>query len=113
MTLVEFLNARVTEDEVNATMQAWHKPDCDSIMDEFGYTYPCQCGVPERMKAECEAKRAIIAVGSDEVLQLLAGVYADHPEYQKDWGDDQGSVPEPPAAVWEEPEDGPGVTIVL
>lgn len=113
MTIVEFLNARITEDEVAATMRECHKEDCAIIANDAGYSYPCECGVPERMKAECVAKRAIIPIGSDEVLQHLAAVYSDHTDYQQDWESDDGSVPEAPASVWVEPLTGPGVTKVL
>lgn len=61
MTLTEFLLARITEDEVNATLRQWHHVDCESVpYPGSDYTYPCDCGVPERMKAECEAKRLIM-----------------------------------------------------
>lgn len=60
MTLVEFLLARIEEDQINATMRTWHADGCDSLPDPAGYTYPCDCGVPERMTAECSAKRRII-----------------------------------------------------
>jgi hypothetical protein len=112
MTIVEFLNARITEDEVAATLRESHKTDCETIPNWAGYSYPCRCGVPERMAAECTAKRAIVAEGSDEVIKHLAAIYSDHPDYQRVWGND-GSVPEAPAHVWEEPLAGPGVTKIL
>ena len=59
MTITEFLEARITEDEVAATLRECHREDCGWIPDEAGYSYPCNCGVPERMAAECKAKRAI------------------------------------------------------
>ena len=97
MTLIEFLEARITEDQVRATMRAWHAEGCDTIPDAEGYTYPCDCGVPERMSAECEAKRRIVEdceaviVLSDAddngaqlapaILAYLALPYVDHPDY--------------------------------
>lgn len=60
MKITEFLEARITEDEVRATLREWHALDCEVIPNDAGYTYPCDCGVPERILAECAAKRAII-----------------------------------------------------
>jgi hypothetical protein len=107
-TLAEFLLTRIEEDVVKrVTMREWHAADCDAI-PEIGseYTYPCDCGVPERMARECEAKRQIVArcmedtdadpellnvgvspehwLGSN-VLRFLALPYADHPDYRQEW----------------------------
>jgi hypothetical protein len=63
MTLTDFLLARIEEDVVKrVTMREWHAADCETI-PAFGseYSYPCDCGVPERMARECEAKRRIVA----------------------------------------------------
>ena len=60
MNITEFLLARIAEDEVIATLRGWHAEDCGWLPDESGYSYPCNCGVPERMAAECAAKRAIV-----------------------------------------------------
>lgn len=114
MTITEFLLARITEDEVKATLRTVHAEDCGWIPNEAGYSYPCNCGVPERMAAECAAKRAIIGLhgrnadiygeamgdtctmctetGPDaqgwpcDTLRALAAVYAGHPDYQQEWG---------------------------
>lgn len=59
-SITEFLLARIAEDEVRATMREWHTIDCETIPNDAGYSYPCDCGVPERMAAECSSKRAII-----------------------------------------------------
>lgn len=113
MTLVEFLLARIEEDQVKrATMREWHTDDCDA-MPQFGsdYTYPCDCGVPERMARECEAKQRIIelhvpidgtehaidvglASCADDLhtypcptLRALALPYVDHRDYRPEWRD--------------------------
>lgn len=49
---------------------------------------------PDRVLAECEAKRRIMedatnqhtsCVELDWVVQVLASVYADHPDYREEW----------------------------
>lgn len=58
---VIFLRERFDEDAVLATMREIHKRDCDNIPQAGSeYTYPCDCGVPERMQREVTAKRAIL-----------------------------------------------------
>lgn len=89
MTIVEFLLARIAEDE--AAIEGGHidPPGPDP-----------QWGL-DRMRAECQAKRAIVAEWSndarypdfsggyetaiDNVLDCLATVYADHPDYDPAW----------------------------
>lgn len=110
MTLAEFLLARLEEDQVKrAVMREWHAEGCDHLPDPSSeYTYPCNCGVPERMAREVEAKRRIVelhtaadgdwhecrgrygtAAFSDaepcDTLRLLALPYADHPDYDRSW----------------------------
>lgn len=110
MTIVEFLLARIAEDEALVD-------DCDhstrppigglqsvDIPHEFGgvslYDF--------RLAAECEAKRAAVDLAildedaacedddyngygfGDRLLRALAAVYADHPDYRPEW-DTQGS----------------------
>lgn len=99
MTITEFLEARITEDEAQA-----------KYVHEYGDTG----GLfgPARVLAECAAKRTIIeqaeeATGldmsvdndrrvasrdmdvepycGDVILASLAAVYADHPDYQQEW----------------------------
>jgi len=101
MTLLEFLLARITEDEENAPTPSWTDSD-GRCMD---------CGGPgeARVLAECEAKRRIIeawqreddddSVAANEVaaekrvsrqvtlwavLKELAKPYAGHPDYAPD-----------------------------
>lgn len=109
-TLTEFLLARIEEDEVNATLRQWHGEDCPTIPDPSGYSYPCECGVPERMKREAVAKRQVVEIAWGDHLQIesewgscrgsaeleaagdypvtlrsLGVIYADHPEYREEW----------------------------
>lgn len=93
MTLVEFLLARIAEDEARVEgMSSGADPD-------FFWG-------PDRIRAECEAKRAIVqtainayeaaeergdpfeggfAAGYTDCLQALALPYADHPDYDREW----------------------------
>ena len=76
MTITEFLEARMAEDELAAY---------DVMGEREG----------DRTLAECAAKRAIITQVSDVawcgyavrdvILEHLAAVYKDHPEYRQDW----------------------------
>jgi hypothetical protein len=105
MNITEFLEARIAEDEVQATK---HLPSLSAHgLGDYGL----------RVLAECEAKRTIAELhdsvedrnwqsGKDhdflwcgscgtlddapvpypcETLQTLAAVYKDHPDYQQDW----------------------------
>lgn len=86
MTLTEFLLARIAEDEAAAEGDP-HASYCE----ERG----CTCGAgttTTRVLAECEAKRRIILALCDDyeepspsVLRTLAGIYADHPDYDEAW----------------------------
>jgi hypothetical protein len=133
--LVEFLEARITEDEAAAkacSAAAWSirdEPDehlwvdglsihaADSNWDACIAVADAEHAVrhdPARILAECAAKRAIIkqadeatsdryawigeyCVGDKEraeayatdpgklILEALAAVYSDHPDYQQEW----------------------------
>ena len=106
MTLTEFLLARIAEDE----RDGWevHVQGCPSVRD---VPFPCECGYPARVLAECEAKRRIVETFSFEndagsavdewmstgltpppavaaltrVATLLALPYADHPDFHEAW----------------------------
>ena len=85
MDLKTFLLARIAEDEHEATI----------AKAEFAHGGYGSYG-PTRVLAECAAKRAIVDafdpeapdldpyVGRD-VMQMMASVYADHPDYQEGW----------------------------
>lgn len=106
--IVAFLEARIEEDQINATMRTVHAEGCDWLPDESGYTYPCDCGVPERLLAECASRRAIIELhpragdgccstcvtdwGQQETeqfpcptLRAVAAPYASHEDFDPDW----------------------------
>lgn len=93
MTITEFLEARISEDQARAEAELgaeWYTEDA----------WPDECS--RRMLAECAAKRAILAEcrpgtlddldsGEDDqpapmwVARALASVYKDHPDYQQEW----------------------------
>lgn len=64
-TLVAFLHARLDEDEARqkSGVDGWHHRGCESLPDVL---YPdretgaCDCGVPERLLAEVEARKALL-----------------------------------------------------
>lgn len=73
MTITEFLEARIAEDETQAA-----KHQESAIRHGWGdYT--------ARVLAECAAKRAIIAYSPPRTLQHLAAIYDDHPGYRQEW----------------------------
>lgn len=110
--LVEFLRARLAEDEAQQqdSSTRWHRKDCEAVPDVL---YPdrdtgeCDCGVPARILAEAAAKREILAYAMRRVscgdahpqedmyhpdghtsmvlLRLLALPYATHPDYCEEW----------------------------
>lgn len=95
-TLADFLLARIAEDEADA--HNW-------LRFEVRDGIPGNYTIPDRVLAECEAKRQIVGVVSeferrapewgDEFpavsalvaypLRVLASVYADHPDYRDEW----------------------------
>ncbi len=90
MTLVEFLRARLAEDDAAARafgIGVWSVagPQAEHIARWD----------PARVLAECEAKRRIIEqvrdvkwggfAVRDTILELLALPYADHPDYRAWW----------------------------
>jgi len=88
MDITDFLEARITEDEAEASV-------AKAEFAHGGYG----CYGPARVLAECAAKRAIIAgiiperdpqAGNPDydplwVIRELAAVYKDHPDYRKEW----------------------------
>ena len=66
MDIVEFLRARLDEDEDNRSQ--WHARDCYLVMrgeDMFGDVEPCDCSGPTRVLREVEAKRRILDEHAD------------------------------------------------
>lgn len=117
MRIDEFLLARIAEDEAVAReafalRKEWEAfrmvtADPDPDLGVWADSEHVAMGV-ERMLAECEAKRAIVAAAQNaewcadnvalspgyllgqahayrHVLRALATVYADHPDYQPEW----------------------------
>lgn len=106
MTIVEFLLARIAEDETAANHARWAMQGewfatAEDKIDEF-----VRRNSPERVLAECQAKRAIVeenplelvaveTLGGETLredvawvpgeLRHLAAVYAGHPDYQEGW----------------------------
>ncbi|MDQ1059109.1 hypothetical protein QFZ23_003010 [Arthrobacter globiformis] len=92
-SIVEFLEARIAEDEAEA------RRDLEGLA-------MTEAKADLRVFAECEAKRKIIALAddveqmdaqlsaesggedlgtADAILKALAAVYASHPDYQQEW----------------------------
>lgn len=106
VTLTDFLLARIAEDEEMA--EAVHRGRWNSrvaLLDPDLYGHVIRQH-PDRILAECEAKRGIVALHDDllkreldhrdqsafgadlmhgDVLRALAAVYADHPDYREEW----------------------------
>lgn len=109
MNITEFLEARIAEDESTARRVK------DGPGEPGGRgVWSVQIGVsgndakfahvasdPDRIIAECAAKRAIISahqsqkseddpgawiVASNALIKALTAVYKDHPDYQQEWG---------------------------
>ena len=98
MNIVEFLEARIAEDERQASSGWSDLRDTRWETDNYGRDFL----TPTAVKAECVAKRAIIESCHDdhegamarnndstevasEVLYALAAVYKGHPDYQQEW----------------------------
>jgi hypothetical protein len=58
--LVTWLRAALDGDTARAVYRQWHAEDCETIPGPDGYSYPCECGVPEWMLRDIAAKRAIV-----------------------------------------------------
>jgi hypothetical protein len=116
--LAEFLLARIAEDEAVARAAIMYRsrvfggdvgevaPDFD-VRPNDDLSVPAVVVGPERLLAECEAKRRIVEqyaehadydnvedsyehatgriVGLGEAVRLLAEVYGDHPDYREEW----------------------------
>lgn len=99
MNIVEFLEARIAEDEDRAGSGWTRLGDTRWETDNYGRNFL----TPASVLAECKAKRAIIAMyeqgdeakGWDpeayiastvfDAMRALAAVYKDHPDYQEEW----------------------------
>ena len=90
--LINFLEARIAEDEADARRGLEMEGSAGPVVGWFN---------PGRVLSECAAKRKILgnvplvtdvatAIGatSEYVLMSLAAVYKDHPDYQEGWAVD-------------------------
>jgi len=97
-TITEFLEARIAEDERHARMLA--ETDRRPVL-----SLSATVNHPQRLLAECAAKRAIIdmwedpadiapllsdvdaghVLATDSATRALAAVYKDHADYRKEW----------------------------
>ncbi|MGH8605076.1 MAG: DUF6221 family protein [Gammaproteobacteria bacterium] len=96
MNIIEFLEARIAEDEAAALAASKQKWRAKGWAIEYA----------QRVLAECAAKRAIIKLADlvesmdyqitrewggdidgtgEDILKALAAVYKDHPDYQQEW----------------------------
>ena len=97
MTITEFLEARISEDEETASLlakgDAGHSPRTEVYTGTEWVTTPL---TTDRLLAECKAKRALIAIltPGQEIwdgtrwagpLDIMAAVYKDHPNYDPEW----------------------------
>ena len=101
MTITEFLDDRITEDEARASSGWARLGDARWETTDYGQDFL----TPSAVLAECAAKRAIIGLASkagalddaqanndigfddiqDDMLRTLAAVYAGHPDYEPGW----------------------------
>lgn len=98
VTIVEFLQARIDEDEERAGSGWSSLGNTRWERDNYGRSML----TPAAVLAECAAKRAIIdscrvdhedsLTRNDDTVELatvvlyaLAAVYSDHPDYQESW----------------------------
>ena len=110
-SLVEFLEARIAEDEAIAKElpadAPVHHPGCYYYSYSLDAGWFCDCDddgtTKRRLQAECAAKRAVIALyrpgdlessdrgayfyaeGAGDAVKALAAVYKDHPDYRQEW----------------------------
>jgi hypothetical protein len=103
--LVEFLLARIADDETFAEMVAGvpkiSAGESRRVQEGNATFIPLNlASSPSRVLAECEAKRRIVAgltgvlgqsrqreqrQNAETTLRHLAAVYADHPDYRQEW----------------------------
>ena len=91
LTLPDFLLARIAEDEARAR-PAWEARSARRVL---GLPLEPAWPTPDRVLAECEAKRRIVGIWvesgfvergvMDEVIDALALPYAVHPDFREEW----------------------------
>lgn len=106
MNITEFLEARITEDEAYAAqaqgesygwIDNWRAETMQGTRTESVIYAHAFRFSPDRLLAECAAKRAIIARREDaldtyagtlvieDAIRALAAIYKDHPDYREEW----------------------------
>lgn len=112
MSITKFLEARIAEDEAVVAHSSPHERTGGYTYADVGALSEVLTVGTERVLAECEAKRAIIALHSQSgmrwegfprankqvtycledqhpspcsTLRTIAAVYKDHPDYQQEW----------------------------
>lgn len=95
MTLVDFLLARIADDEAEVqghcfdyTVWDTGVSVCRHASHVSGYTAICfKARAHKRTVAECTAKRKIVERPHSPVgvLRILAEIYSDHPDYDQTW----------------------------
>ncbi|MET1088215.1 MAG: DUF6221 family protein [Arthrobacter sp.] len=99
MTITEFLEARISEDEAAAgeaiEERSLSTPDAGtdtSLVPWPDSPVPAVLVGPERVLAECIVKRSLIkhwgpheALNGPSLLTIMAMVYKDHPDYRQEW----------------------------
>ena len=94
MTLIDFLLARIAEDEHSAECVREDEPpaerDASGVIYGDRATYAVAGMSSGRWRAECEAKRRTLEVArlfgcEKAVARYLALPYADHPDYREEW----------------------------
>lgn len=97
MTITQFLEARISEDEERASSGWSHLREARWDTNNYGQRHL----TPVAVAAECKAKLAIIDLHSPidpcdahdgqmntvscDTLRALAAIYADHPDYKTEW----------------------------
>ena len=92
VTLADFLLARIAEEEGLARAAKAAVDDPDGFFDGSPAAdhHHYQRHTPDRVLADCEAKKRIVESFSGaplfaQVLRLLALAHADHPDYNQEW----------------------------
>jgi len=86
LTITEFLDARIAEDEERATSGWARLGDSRWETTDYGQDFL----TPSAVLAECAAKRALLDIDfqTSELLdnhRVIASIYKDHPDYREEW----------------------------
>ena len=86
MTITEFLEARIAEDEARASSGWARLGDSRWETSDYGQDFL----TPSAVLAECAAKRALLDIDFQTSAlfdnhRALAAIYKDHPDYRTEW----------------------------